>query len=78
MIASHTAPVMEAVEQAESSQIVELVDYFSPGELATAMEGLLAQEGRRELLGRNARQFIETNHSLHRWLPEHCRLVEEA
>ena len=78
VIASRTAPVLEVSGQAENLPIMELVDYFSPAALAEAMEQLLADTQQRAILGQNARSFIEQHHSLHQWLPEHCKLVEES
>ena len=79
VVASATAPVLEVADQAEGQSVMELVDYFSPTELAATMERLLlsSQIQRRAELGQNARRFIEQEYSLRQWLPEHCRLVED-
>lgn len=77
VIASNTAPVLEEVQKVGDLPIVEPVDYFSPIELADAMEQLMSDADQRAKLGQNARRYIEEHHSLHKWLPEHCRLVEE-
>ena len=77
VIASATAPLLEIAGRAGDTEVMELVDYFSPQEQAEAIESLLAQTQRRVEMGYNSRQFIETEHSLRRWLPEHCKLVED-
>ena len=77
VVASQTPPVQEEVAKSGDKQIVQLVDYFSPQDLATVIDDLQGNTERRAILGRNSRQFIENNHSIQQWLPEHCRLVEQ-
>lgn len=77
VVASQTPPVQEEVAKTADKQIVQLVDYFSPQDLATVIDDLLGNTELRAILGRNSRQFIENNHSKQQWLAEHCRLVEQ-
>lgn len=78
VVASRTAPVLEEVAKAGHEPIAELVDYFSPAEIAAAMDRMLNQPKNRDKLKSVAREFIETTHSIHKWLPDHCSLVESG
>lgn len=79
IVASHTAPILEVVTPgAVDKGIVELVDYFSPAELAKSINGLLGEHEKSSVMGMKARQRIEERYSLQQWLPIHCQLVENG
>jgi glycosyltransferase involved in cell wall biosynthesis len=61
IVASDTAPLREAIRHGETGQ---LVDFFSPQELALETARLLGDAAERARLGANARAFAMANYDL--------------
>ena len=53
-----------------------LVDFFSPTDLANAIDELLKNPSRAAALATNARETVVSNYSLDRCLPKHLSLMQ--
>lgn len=73
VIASNTAPVLEAIEHGKNGL---LVDFFSPTEIAENISELLKNRGLAEKLGRAARDTVLSRYSLNECLPRHISLMQ--
>ena len=74
VVASRTAPVVEAIEDGRTGL---LVDFFDKAALAEAVVGALADPGRRAALGAAARDFAIARYDLRRvCLPRQLDLLE--
>jgi glycosyltransferase involved in cell wall biosynthesis len=60
-VASNTGPLREVIKSGENGV---LVDFFDRAGLAREVCALLEDPARRELLGRNARDFVVKNYDL--------------
>lgn len=72
VVGSATAPVQEVIHHNQNGL---LVDFFQPGNLATAIAELLEDRSRAAALGQAARQTILNRYSLERCLPQQLSLI---
>lgn len=76
VVASGTAPVLEiAAEMKKENSALELVDYFSPAELAERIYFLLNQAQRRSSLGAAARELVLKRNALQEAVSKQCELA---
>ncbi len=73
VVGSSTAPVQEVIRHGHNGL---LVDFFSPTDLAAAVEELLQQRPLAAQLGAQARQTILEHYSLAHCLPQQLALLE--
>ena len=73
VVGSATAPVQEVVRHGHNGL---LVDFFSPGDLASAIAELLANRPRARALGEAARATVLSNYSLEGCLPRQLSLMQ--
>ena len=73
VVGSSTPPVQEVIEHGHNGL---LVDFFSPTDLAMAVEELLRNPQLAAQLGSQARQTILEHYSLARCLPQQLALME--
>lgn len=73
IVASDTPPVTEVIEDGHNGL---LVDYFSPEDVATRVEQVLARPGDFDEMRAAARQTIVERYALARQVPKQCKLVE--
>ncbi|MCU7837532.1 MAG: glycosyltransferase [gamma proteobacterium symbiont of Taylorina sp.] len=74
VIGSNTTPVTEVIEDGANGV---LVDFFSPDDIAGKVSELLNDKGKRERIGKNARQIIIEKYDLNTiCLPKQIELIE--
>jgi glycosyltransferase involved in cell wall biosynthesis len=73
VVGSATAPVQEVIRHGHNGL---LVDFFSPGELASAVAELLGDRERGRRLGQAARATVERRYSLGVCLPRQLALLD--
>jgi glycosyltransferase involved in cell wall biosynthesis len=73
IIGSRTAPVQEVIRDGKNGI---LVDFFSPKEVADAVNQVLREPGLSTELGRRAHLDIINHYSLQKCLPRHLALME--
>ena len=73
VVGSATAPVQEVIESDKEGL---LVDFFSPGQLADAVEALLLDRSLAARLGQKARQSVLQRFSLEQCVPRQIALMQ--
>jgi glycosyltransferase involved in cell wall biosynthesis len=73
VVGSATGPVQEVIQDGHNGL---LVDFFSPGDLATACAELLSNQKRARNLGAAARVTVQNHYSLQVCLPRQLSLME--
>ena len=73
VVGSATAPVQEVISDGVNGL---LVDFFSPDQLADAINALLCDRARAEALGIAARQTVLNRYSLNVCLPQQLSLLQ--
>ena len=72
VVGSDTAPVREAIRHGENGL---LVDFFSPGDLATAVAELLRDRERARVFGEAARETVQRTYELNACVSRHLALI---
>ncbi|MEZ0316648.1 MAG: glycosyltransferase family 4 protein [Methylophilaceae bacterium] len=75
VIGSDTAPVKEVIEHGKNGL---LVDYFSPTDIANAVDDALNDPGKFQAIRQAARQFVMDNYTVKRSITQYMDLLQKV